>query len=108
VKQIPTDASGTLFEYVEDIALDGSVFALKFSWNEQLDHWVLSVFASDATPIVQGRMVINGVDLLRGCVVAGRPLGTLFATPLDGNNEHAGYTGLGSRVPLYYRELGET
>jgi hypothetical protein len=104
---IPTDASGTLFEYIEDIALDESVFAFKFSWNEQLDHWVLSVFASDGTPIVQGRMIANGVDLLRGCVVAGRPLGLLVAVPLDGTNEHAGYTGLGSRVGLYYKAVGE-
>jgi hypothetical protein len=104
---IPTVSDGSLFEYIETVALDGTAYAIKLSWNEQLDHWVLSLAAANGDPIVNGKMVINGTDFLRGCTVAGRPPGALLAVPLDGVNEHAGFTGLGSRVELYYRELAE-
>lgn len=105
--QIPTISTGLVGEYTEQVLLDNAVFTLKFSWNEQADHWMLSVFDSADVPIVQGRMIVNGVDLLRGCVVPTRPRGALFAGPLDGRNEHAGLTGLGSRVALYYRGVDE-
>ncbi len=104
---VPTVSDGSLFEYTETVALDGTAYALKFSWNEQLDHWVLSVYSAAGDPIAQGRMIVNGTDLLRGCVVAGKPPGLLFAGPLDGKNEHANFTGLGSRVLLYYKSVGE-
>lgn len=104
---IPTVSDGSLFEYVEGLTLDGTAYALKFSWNAQLDHWVLSVYANDNTPIIQGRAIINGVNLLRGCTVPGKPPGSLLAVPLDGVNEHADFTGLGSRVVLYYRTTAE-
>jgi len=102
---IPTISTGAVGEYQQGILLDGSLYVLKLAWNERLDHWFLSLCLPDETPLVQGRMVINGVDLLRGCVVTGRPVGALFATPVDGTTEHAGLTGLGSRVLLCYREL---
>jgi hypothetical protein len=104
---IPTISTGKVFEYRQGILLDGSLFALKLSWNARIDHWLLSLYLPDETPIVAGRMVINGIDLLRGCVVAGRPAGALFAAPVDGTTAHAGLTGLGSRVLLYYRELSD-
>lgn len=105
--QIPTVSDGSLFEYIEGLTLDGTAYALKFSWNAQLDHWVLSVYDNAGTPIVQGRAISNGVNLLRGCTVPGKPPGALLAVPLDGVNEHAGFTGLGSRVVLYYRTAAE-
>jgi hypothetical protein len=107
VLKIPTISDGSAFEYTETVALDGTAYGLKFSWNEQLDHWLLSVYDTAGVALVTGRMIINGIDLLRGCVAANKPPGALFAVPLDSNNEHAGFTGLGSRVALYYRELGD-
>ncbi len=104
---IPTISSGLVGEYTEQIALDNAVFTLRFLWNSQADHWMLSIYDSAGVPIVQGRMIVNGINLLRGCVVSTRPLGALFAAPLDGINTHAGLTGLGSRVGLYYRGANE-
>lgn len=104
---IPTISTGELFEYTFHVSLDNVVYRLRLSWNGRMDHWILSVYALDETPIVQGRMVVNGIDLLRGCVVEGRPPGQLFAVPTDRKQEHAGLTGLGSRVQLYYRPEAE-
>lgn len=104
---IPTDSSGTLREYSERVALDGAVYELDFAWNTRTDHWYLSVYTDAGTPIAQGCMVINGVDLLRSCTAIGRPPGQIFAVPTDRRNEHAGVAGLGSRVQLYYREAAD-
>lgn len=103
---LPTISDGAVGDYVQTVALDRQLYRLRLMWNARVDHWMLSLYLPDAdeTPLAQGRMVINGVDLLRGCTAAGRPPGRLVATPLDDTNEHAGLTGLGSRVGLYYFE----
>ena len=105
--QIPTDSTGTIPDYTEVVQLDGSAYKLHLLWNGRTDHWYLSVYAADGTPIVQGRMVVNGVNLLRSCTAKGRPPGVIVAVPIDSSIEHAGLDGLGSRVGLYYIPLVE-
>jgi len=100
--QIPTDSSGTIADYTEVVQLDGNPYLLHFLWNSRTDHWYLSVYAADNTPIMQGRMLINGINLLRSCTVPQRPPGIIIAVPIDSSSEHAGLDGLGSRVGLYY------
>ena len=100
---IPTLSDGTP-DYVQGIALDGQLYALRLMWNTRTDHWMLLLSLPDETPVVEGRMVVNGVDLLRACVAAGRPPGQLLAVPVDSRTEHAGLNDLGTRVMLYYAE----
>jgi hypothetical protein len=105
--QIPTDSSGLVPAYSETIQLDGSLYLLRLAWNTRTEHWYLSIYLPDETPIALGRMVINGVNLLRSCSTPGRPPGVLVAVPIDSSNEHAGIDGLGSRVGLYYLPIAE-
>jgi hypothetical protein len=101
---IPTDSTGTLREYTEQIALEGVRYLLKLSWNTRMACWMLSLYTDDETAIIEGVAVTCGVDLLRGSAVTGKPPGLLFAGPTDGSVTRPGLTGLGSRVQLYYRE----
>jgi hypothetical protein len=105
--QIPTDSSGEIPEYTETVTLDGSLYLLRLLWNGRMDHWMLSVYAADETPIVTGRMIVNGINLLRGCSVPARPPGVIVAVPIDSNGDHAGLDDLGSRVGLYYIPAAE-
>jgi hypothetical protein len=100
--QIPTDSSGLVPAYTETVQLDGSLYLLQFAWNTRTEHWYLSVYLPDETPITLGRMIVNGVNLLRSCSTPGRPPGMLLAVPIDASLEHAGLDGLGSRIGLYY------
>jgi hypothetical protein len=105
---IPTDSSGTIREYTEKIGLEGVAYTFKLSWNVRTETWMLSIAALDGTAIIDGVAVTCGVDLLRGCVVTGRPPGLLFAAPTDGDITRPAIDGLGSRVLLYYRESTDT
>lgn len=104
---IPTISTGDLYEYSFGATLDGTIYTLKLSWNERMDHWFLSMYTVDDEIVIEGVMVINGVDLLRSCVETARPPGQLFAVPTDRRQAHAGIDGLGSRVQLYYRPEAE-
>lgn len=101
---IPTIGTGELREYQQTVLLDGSYYTVKLSWNARVDHWMVSLYAADGTAVVEGRMVVNGVNLLRGCTTSTRPPGVLVAVPLDSRDVHAGLTDLGNRVALNYAE----
>lgn len=101
---IPTDSTGTIREYTEQIGLEGVRYTFKFSWNTRTETWMLSLYLVDGTALIEGIAITCGVDLLRGCAVTGRPPGLLFAAPTDNDVSRPGIDGLGSRVLLYYRE----
>lgn len=101
---IPTDSSGTIREYTEQVQLEGVKYLVKLSWNTRTETWMLSLYLLDGTAIIEGIAVTCGVDLLRGSAVTGKPPGLLAAIPLDNSVARPGIDGLGSRVQLYYRE----
>jgi hypothetical protein len=106
---IPTDATGMLREYTEQVQLEGVKYTVKLSWNTRTEGWYLSLYVVDAdqTPVIQGVLVSCGVDLLRGSVVAEKPPGLLMAAPTDSSVERPGLKDLGARVQLYYRDSDE-
>lgn len=100
---IPTDASGTLREYSQQVELEGVVYTLRISWNLRCERWELSVYALDETAVTEGVAITCGVDLLRGSATSTKPPGLLFAGPTDASVARPDLTGLGGRVKLYYR-----
>jgi hypothetical protein len=106
---IPTDATGTLREYTQQVALEGTKYTVKLSWNTRTEGWYLSLYVVDAdqTPVIQGVLVSCDLDLLRGSVVAEKPPGLLIALPTDSSVERPGLKDFGSRVQLYYRDSDE-
>ena len=103
---IPTRSDGKLYGYTEVVRLDGVPYLFRFLWSIRCDHWTLGIYAADETPVAEGILIVNAVDLLRGCTSANKPGGTLFALPSDTSEAHAGFTDLGTRVKLYYIEAG--
>ena len=104
---IPTDSSGTIREYTQQIVLEGVKYTIKLSWNTRTSCWMLSLYTIADAPIIEGIAVTCGVDLLRGSAVAGKPPGLLIAGPIDADVTRPGLDGLGSRVKLYYQESTE-
>ena len=52
--------------YTMRIPLGGTWYTLTFRWLPRLERWLLDVSDIDERPLVQGRIVVCGVDLMRG------------------------------------------
>jgi hypothetical protein len=106
--RIFTLADGSVSQYTQQVLLDGTVYVLKLQWHSRADRWYASLSLLDGTPLVQGRAVCVGTDLLLGCAEAGRPYGLLIALPTSETGlVDPGLTGLGSGCVLCYYAVGE-
>lgn len=79
---IPT--SETLPNYVQDTALDGRDYRLRFRWNARISRWSLGVYTESEDPIVEGVLLVSGVSLLRKVADARVPPGILAVQSVDG------------------------
>jgi hypothetical protein len=102
IVEIPTRSDGDRYAYQMKVALSGIEHIVRLVWSVRTEHWHVSLYRTDGDAVIENRVVVNGINLLRG---SGTTLpGALYALPTDGVNEHADLTGLGSRVRLYYEE----
>lgn len=103
--QLQTLTAGEHPVYTQEVSLEGVIYLIKLVWTQRIDRWVASIYTQGGTAIVEGAVVNNMINLLRGSTVTGKPPGRLVALALDGVNTHAGLTDLGTRVGLcYYSE----
>ena len=89
--------------YDFDVELDGRIYNLEMKWNERDSTWFMTMSDSEESPIVSGVRLVVDWDLLRTCVDARRPPGTLMAVDSTGEG-YPSLADLGSRVQLVYVE----
>lgn len=89
----------------QEIELDGRLYGLALRWNEREEVWYLTLSDQAGAPIVAGVRVVVDWDLLRKCVDARRPPGTLMAVDSTGEGD-PGLSDLGDRVKIVYVEAG--
>jgi hypothetical protein len=68
------------------IELDGVLFYLACTLNERTDRWHYSLSDSNNVPIIEGRRMLVGRDLLRGIASTARPKGMLIVTDFTGTD----------------------
>ncbi len=100
-------------DFSQRTRLEGVDYRLSFSHNSRTDSWSLGMAAiggadQEPVPIVTGKKVFIGGDLLRYSQHPLRPPGKLFALALDGNRQAPKFAELGVRVRLYYLLEAET
>jgi hypothetical protein len=89
------------------LTLDGRRYRLDLDWIGRIRRWSFSLYTADGTPIVQGKGLVVGADLLRrtrynpAC-----PQGALHLVDLRGDTDAALDT-LGVRHALYFTPLSE-
>lgn len=97
---IPT--RGDIANYDQSIELDGTVFNLKFRYNDRDSAWYLSIHDVDNVPIRSGLKLIPNLALLRQLVSEGRPLGELVVVDTRAIPLPPSLAELGSKVQLTY------
>lgn len=82
-----------------DIQIGDIAAELRFRYNVLAERWAFDLLI-DAVPVLQGRMVVTGRDLLN---IPRLGLGMMFACDVSGGDTAPDYDGLVSgKVRLYY------
>jgi hypothetical protein len=107
---LPTDNAES---FTQRTQLDGVDYTLRFSHNSRTDSWTLDLSAiggkdQQDVPIVTGKKLFIGDNLLRYASGELAPPGVLFLLSSDGSRQAPTLADLGTRVSLYYLPLGES
>lgn len=88
--------------YTFQVELDSASYEFEVRWNEAAAGWIMSIFTSDAQPLITGLRLVVDWSLAGRYADARLPPGKLIA--LDTSGAHADPTrnDLGSRVILLY------
>ncbi len=95
--QIPV--TNTLFDYSQDVELEGIVYKFRFNYNRRADSWVM--FIGDE---LSGVRVVGGIDLLKQYHHLDVPPGELTILDLDGLGREPTKDTWGDRIILQYTE----
>ncbi len=91
--------------------LDERDYILRFRHNSRTDSWSLDIDvlgeAGATTPVMTGKKLHIGHDLLRQCFEADRPAGSLYLLHYDGTRDAPTGSTLG-RYQLVYLDPGES
>lgn len=102
--QVPTGTPS----WQQRIELDGATYFLAVTLNERTDRWHFSLSDANNAPIIAGRRILVGRDLLRGIASPARPPGMLFATDFTETPEvQPTFENFGDTVFLVYVPAAE-
>jgi hypothetical protein len=85
------------------IDLDGQTVDLSIRWNATAQQWVMDFNALTFTTVINGLVLVTGVDLLGPYAV--REIGQLWLVDLEEKNEEPTLSNFGDRFQLMYVEL---
>ena len=107
--QIQTLTDGQTPYYSEQVSLSGQDYLLTLNWNTYGEFWTLDLASADGTPIVYGRTLVLGLDLLECIPLPAsasrpRPPGPLFVFQSGGapDRPRLNSLGVGGSHGLYY------
>lgn len=87
---LDTSTDPEVLAYEQYIDIDQRTYLFKFDWNEREEFWFFSMLDHDEDPIVLGRKVVIGIDLLLGVTDARKPAGLLIAADSTGRHQEMG------------------
>lgn len=101
ILEIPTRQD--MPHYVETVELDGTVYGLEFYWNARAGGWFLTLWNAQLTaPLLSGRRLVLGAQLLGRYRNAALPPGDLLVVDMTGDGVEPGLKDLGLRAKLVY------
>lgn len=103
VLEVPLETQGDVYDYLQTIVLEGSVFFFRFLYNARTEIWKLTIETEEGEEIITGQSLVMGFDLLRRSTSENRPPGTLYVLPYSLVRETPGLLiGEGSYPRLFY------
>jgi hypothetical protein len=97
---IPTDATQVAFK--QEMTLNNVVLNLHFYFNQRSSRWKLDVYDANEEPLILGRTINLGLDLLNRFVLEELPRALLSTINLKNTTEEANFTNFGKDVLLIF------
>jgi hypothetical protein len=86
-----------LFDYTQEVELDGISYRFRFNYNLRMDSWVMDIGEE-----LQGVRIVGGIDLIGQFHHLDVPPGEIRTLDLDGLDRDPNKTTFGDRVILVY------
>jgi hypothetical protein len=86
------------------IQLEGRDYYLTLRRNIRLDRWFFGLYDAQGAPIVEGRKLMFGRDLLRGVGSPAKPPGGLYVADFEARGRDPDGSNFGAGVGLVYVE----
>lgn len=90
--------------YSFQIDLEGTVYTLRFRFNQRMERWIMDIATAADEDILNGIVVLTGVPLTDKYVYETLPPGRFIAIDQSGEGRNAGADDLGNDVRLIYEE----
>jgi hypothetical protein len=101
---LPVDSDAPAYDF--EVSLEGAEYRFEIHWNARDGAWFYSLYDAAAEPLVHGRKIVLGANLLGRSVDRRLPPGVLLIIDSSGAGEDPGRQDLGTRCPLVYVESG--
>jgi hypothetical protein len=102
VLTLPADPVLPAYDF--EVELEGALYRFELHWNARDGAWFMSLYDANDEPLVAGRKVVLGADLLGHSADPRLPPGALLIIDTSGANEDPGRDDLGARCLLGYLE----
>lgn len=86
------------------ITLEGTVYTLRFRWNERTCCWIMDIASSEDVDIVNGIAVLTNVDMIGHIRRDDIPPGIFIAFDETGQQRDPDRETFGNEVKLFYEE----
>jgi hypothetical protein len=100
------DVDNTFGNQTLRIALGAAVYVVTLRYNSRMDRWLIDIADANLNPLVQGRVLQGAWPAFQrfSGVVAGLPVGFIYALDNTGAGGDPQENTLGGDCPLYYWE----
>lgn len=96
-----------ILAYEFETELDGADYRFEFNYNRCDEAWYFNILDAEGCYIRTGVKSTVNIDVLRGWVAEGRPLGELFFADIEETRSAAGERDLGDKVFFTYNGVNE-
>ncbi len=96
-----------LYDYSEQVLLDGVLYGLRFRWNHRANAWFMDVSDTSGTALVWGRRLVVGLPLLRQHHALAIPPGEMLILDAENTDHDPRLSELGEKALTLYVAAAE-
>lgn len=100
--EIPTRKDLPIYHYT--VTLDGTTYQLRYTWNDRMSKWFVSVSDAGGTALIDNVPLVANWPIIDRFRVLGQPLGSLVVFDSSLQNLDPARFDLGDRVRMFYLE----
>lgn len=94
--------------WTQNVILDNAPYVLSANYNTRADGWFMDIYTSDDVPLVLGKKLTLGINLLNNIYNELMPKGQIFVVPVADNVFEITRDNMGIEVQIIFVGIDET